>query len=98
MIVPPATGGLAAGVLAPAILAQHSAGAVGPTVTVAPELAEPPMAIPLPSGPGTLARRKMRVNAGAADATTSDSESALIRSIRACSMMASVSPVWTVYV
>src|SRR5260370_25302196 len=98
MIVCPATAGLSAVIFAPAMLAQHRVGLVGEMVTVAPVLEEPAIVIPSPSGPGTLARRKMRVNAGAADATTSASESALIRSISACSIVASVSPVWTAYV
>src|SRR5713101_10193945 len=57
MIVSPATAGLSSVIFAPAMLAQHSVGLVGPTVTVAPVLEEPAIVIPLPSGPGTLAVR-----------------------------------------
>src|SRR5258708_1998275 len=78
MMVSPGTAGLFCVRHAPAILAQHSVGLITPTDNDAVELTPAEIAIPFPSGPATLARRRMRVNAPAAEATTFSSGLALI--------------------
>ena len=51
-------------------LAQHSVGLNGVMITVAVALAEAPIGIPLPSGPCTRARIRMRSNTPDASAVT----------------------------
>src|SRR5579872_467599 len=106
-MVSPGLAGLSLVIGAPVWFAQQSALFVAVSKRSGPvlvELAEGPaatlavMAIPSPTGPGCFARRRIRVKAAAAEATTRSSGLALTRAIKASRMLARVSVDCTVYV
>src|SRR6266478_8469614 len=102
MIVSPGTARVSGVIERPTTLAQQVTVLVAvkttstPPVLVEAVLVLVAMLIPLPAGPGTFARSRIRVNAGAAEATTRASGSALMRLMRPSRMLASVSLVTTV--
>src|SRR5579871_6542297 len=97
MMVSPGTAGLSGVMLAPAMFAQQVLAVSAVIVTTAFVLDEPERGIPLPSGPGTLARTKMREKAADPEATAGTSGSALIKATSASRTEVSVSVATTVY-
>ena len=101
-MVSPGTAGLSGVTAVLAALAQQSTLLVGvrtreiPVVLVEVVVVVAAKVMPLPSGPGTLACRRMRVNTPAGKAFTCELGSALIRAMKASRMVTSVSVASTV--